>query len=257
MNEERRTSRPLSFIPIAEASAVLALVGAITYSLGLIALLMPIALGYTHDFSSAWYAVSLAPKTVVVGQGIRHLLGTPTLIVIGYLAGWGLYRYFDDIISQMQGYMGRLLKLSFLAVVIALIALGFWLTWRWLQTPNSLHPAGYILYGAIAGALVGKPFPKTAARNNDSNSPDMLEIRRQMKRTMIVGTSVWLFLLGFASIALLNEPPLPSVEIDGANVTEGKLLNHIDGFWYVFNEEGELVAIPDAEVKKVRVSSTE
>ena len=61
---------------VAGASGLIALVGGMTYGLGLLALWIPISRTYTHDLTAAWYAASLAPKTMVAGLGgcVRKLL---------------------------------------------------------------------------------------------------------------------------------------------------------------------------------------
>ena len=55
--------------------------------------------------------------------------------------------------------------------------------------------------------------------------------------------------------AAAEDPPLPEIRVDGTSKTEGYLLVHSDGFWYLFDKEGDLLAIPDSEVKTVRISS--
>jgi hypothetical protein len=83
----------------------------------------------------------------------------------------------------------------------------------------------------------------------------------------------WLALLIVWSIAdpfakLFGDPDLtlPTVHItriaveDGnpenseTTINKGSLLTHSEGFWYVFNNKGTLIAIPDAEVERVSVS---
>ena len=54
--------------------------------------------------------------------------------------------------------------------------------------------------------------------------------------------------------AIKSEPPLPAVGVAGSTSIDGDLLAHVDGFWYVFDEQGTLVAIPDEEVTEVRIT---
>jgi hypothetical protein len=59
------------------------------------------------------------------------------------------------------------------------------------------------------------------------------------------------------SDATAIEPPLPTVEIalsDGTQrVLEGKLLTHIEGVVYFFDEQRRLTSMPDSKVTSVRV----
>jgi len=54
-------------------------------------------------------------------------------------------------------------------------------------------------------------------------------------------------------IAGFRAPLLPPIEITwDKRPTTGGLLAHIDGFWYVFNEDDRLLAIPDRKVVKAQ-----
>lgn len=56
---------------LADLAALTTIAGVMIYVLGLIGLAIPIRRDFTCDLSMAWYAVSLAPKTVVASQGVR------------------------------------------------------------------------------------------------------------------------------------------------------------------------------------------
>jgi hypothetical protein len=56
-------------------------------------------------------------------------------------------------------------------------------------------------------------------------------------------------------LAFLKTPPLPVVQIGGEADYKGSLLAHAQGYWYVFEREGELIVIPDEDVKTVRIRS--
>ena len=68
-------------ISFGEISALLAVAAIGIYLVGLFALWFPISRTFTGDFTSAWYAVSLLPRTVVAGQGVRQVLAYPVLSV--------------------------------------------------------------------------------------------------------------------------------------------------------------------------------
>jgi hypothetical protein len=67
--------------------------------------------------------------------------------------------------------------------------------------------------------------------------------------------------VGALILTLISQPPLPTVRISTGKEIEGVLLTHTDRFWYVFEERAgqpgsRLTAIPDAEVKTARISSS-
>ena len=59
---------------MAQISGVATIIAATVYALGVFTLVLPILNSYNSTFSSAWYAVSVVPKTVVVGHGIKSLV---------------------------------------------------------------------------------------------------------------------------------------------------------------------------------------
>jgi hypothetical protein len=66
---------------------------------------------------------------------------------------------------------------------------------------------------------------------------------------------VWAFIAAFA-FTIINQPPLPEVDVQGTpSVEGGRLLAHTDGFWYVYNTAGDLIAIRDDNVKTVTYKS--
>jgi len=68
---------------VAGLSAIVTGLAGAGYVLGLIALAWPVYSRITGDAYTALFAVSLLPKTVVIGQGLRIMLGTA-------LMTWGL-----------------------------------------------------------------------------------------------------------------------------------------------------------------------
>jgi hypothetical protein len=65
---------------LGDIAALLTAAGAIAYVLGLVGFTIPIWRVYHTDFSTAWYAVSLVPNTVVAGQGVRIWVRWPAAI---------------------------------------------------------------------------------------------------------------------------------------------------------------------------------
>jgi len=58
-------------IGLAELATLVTVAGITVYVLGLIGVAIPIFRTFTHNMSAAWYTVSLMPRTVVAGQGVR------------------------------------------------------------------------------------------------------------------------------------------------------------------------------------------
>jgi hypothetical protein len=59
---------------VAQISGIVTIIAATVYALGMFTLALPISSNYHSTFPAAWYAVSVVPKTVVVGHGIKSLL---------------------------------------------------------------------------------------------------------------------------------------------------------------------------------------
>lgn len=52
-----------------------------------------------------------------------------------------------------------------------------------------------------------------------------------------------------------SELPLPSVNLSGNQITEGRLLSHADGYWHVLvPEQGSIFSVPDEKAGEVRIS---
>jgi hypothetical protein len=59
---------------VAQISGVATIIAATVYALGVFTLVLPISHSYHASFPAAWYAVSMVPKTVVAGHGIKSLI---------------------------------------------------------------------------------------------------------------------------------------------------------------------------------------
>jgi hypothetical protein len=63
------------------------------------------------------------------------------------------------------------------------------------------------------------------------------------------------FLAAFM-LTFVSPPPLPVANVGGSTSVQGHLLTHVDGYWYVFNRKGNLVATQDDKVTDVEICST-
>jgi hypothetical protein len=75
-------------IGIAEVAALITVVGATNYTLGLLGVAWPIHKRWNNDASTTWYAISLIPRAVVAGQGMRIFMGFPIIVAILLLIWW-------------------------------------------------------------------------------------------------------------------------------------------------------------------------
>ena len=85
MTELGERRRVLSF---AEISALFAIFAGATYLLGVVALVVPIATYYTHDFPTAWYAVSVVPNIALAGQGWVAICVSLMVSLLASLTRW-------------------------------------------------------------------------------------------------------------------------------------------------------------------------
>ena len=77
--------------------------------------------------------------------------------------------------------------------------------------------------------------------------------RRTFLRILVFASLAFIFVAALAMAAATGSPPLPPVQVAASTHIEGDLLGHVDGFWYVFDEQGTLVSIPDKDVTEVRI----
>ena len=284
---------------VAPAAPIVAGVGGATYILGLVTLWAPIAWSYTHDFDTAWYAVSLVPKTTVAGLGVRYLLAPALLYTMpGTVVSALLYRWYKTsrLRETIPDYWRRLLRRLF----------GSTLQWpaRHRTERKRISPIPPQINIAIVAFIVFAFFVLVFIRENpevqavyaNKGIPGLLEDRRiaediltfvsaiilttlgvlygalvfmrsrrgdtsfrEAFRLREAGGIFFIFFIGYAFYAFTilvfaREPPLPTAEITGRTETEGKLLGHTDGFWYVIKEDN-VIAIPDGEVRTVKVST--
>ena len=83
---------------------------------------------------------------------------------------------------------------------------------------------------------------------------------RALRIILVLGL-VLVFVASFALAVTRDALLLPPVAVQRtaspSDEVAGKLLAHVDRFWYVFDEQGTLVAVPDEEVTEVRLSAPE
>jgi hypothetical protein len=86
-------------VGFAEVAALITVVGAAIYGLGLIGIAWPIHKRWHNNAATTWYTISLIPRAVVVGQGMRIFLGFPTVITTLLLTWWVIVFPVLDLLS--------------------------------------------------------------------------------------------------------------------------------------------------------------
>jgi hypothetical protein len=251
-----------------EVAALITVLGAAIYGLGLLGVAWPIYKRWHNDAATTLYAISLIPRAVVAGQGMRIFMGFPTLIATLLLIWWfvvfPLLRLVDVVASALAAWVVGIFAL------LALLAGGYWLLRsmyrrgiQWVLGPAPEHPRYRWLIWITTGLAVPTLFVAgrlaAGAMNFHASFPYV---------TIDTSLLIVAIALSFLASSLLQlvdataiEPPLPTVEItlsDGTQtVLEGKLLIHIEGVVYFFDEKRRLTSMPDGEVSSVRIRKEE
>jgi hypothetical protein len=206
-----------------------------------------------YDFATIWYAVTLVPKTVVVGTALELILLSLSTTVLSTAAALmvlrsllrrrGLSLQEIEEIPESKG-MGRwAIYLIILVVVVAVYILLYELT---LDTWGDLIALiGFLVLSVGVGILVGV----LRARGSERLFPTGLAVAY---------AGAVLAALCFAAI---NPPSLPLVRIDAqfggtpscAKMTDKTfvVLAADSSYWHVFNKEG-LYAVNSDQLKLVQ-----
>ena len=255
---------------ITRVSGLVASVAGVIYLLGLVALWAPIARIYTDSISAAASVVALVPKTEVAGQGIAIIIAPAVLTVFtGVVLSLLLHVYRYLVVLPLHRLAKRSSIISEAVVVFVSIAcallLAEWLTaGRWLSWVLSTHaPAqgsgsslvSYLAAGSALFFILGAAswiFGLTRAVEVKERLIPSIDWRMAFKYLSIslAFTAVAAGLQGAA-----QDPPLYTVTVsETTNQTvDGDLLGHTDRFWYVFDSEKTLLAIPDSQVRNIRL----
>ncbi len=196
------------------------------------------------NFTTAWYAVTMVPKGIVAGQGVRIWVQFPLLLTLMVLLAVWLWQHWPLLIQAL---------LLLTIVVFWYISTSLYVRKMAKKVPGVGRAWARVTYGllAIAGVFIGA----SAAQLTESGGWDATSFA-----ILFFGN----FLAGLP-MAILVDPPLPRVEIrlkeerpkedidQVSNYCVGRLVAHTDGFWHLFVENQErLLSIPDDRVIAVR-----
>src|SRR5215212_8013740 len=115
-------------ISIAQLATLLTAAGVALYVLGLIGLAVSVYRTFAETWATAWYAVSLMPRTVVAGQGVRiwrrsWVLAVIPLVVglsieaIHSVIGWFLKTFIGGFSGRLQEVVSVILATMFVVIV--------------------------------------------------------------------------------------------------------------------------------------------
>jgi hypothetical protein len=262
---------------VAAGTGAIALLGGLTYGLGLLALWIPIWRAYTHSASSAWYAVSLVPKTVVAGLGLAQLVAIPTVYVVGSVAAFLFVaqgRYYVEKRWGKKGpwafvellMLGTLVLLAWtigtifedlslqvlVAIVVAPLLIGNAILLSTFLRDKRRRDRVARMEADRANATEASDKEEVAntARDIPPTGDDSNDIARPWVRRLFRPAGIWpplIVLIWFIVSAYIGAiinicacpPPLSNVEMSGKKDMKGALLAHTDGFWYVFDVAGK------------------
>lgn len=248
-------------VNLVQIAASITVLGAAIYVIGLIALCWPIFRSLTSDASTAMYAASLVPRTVVAGQGVRIFVGFPLIAALCLITAVSMPRIQSKILEWVSIPLeeGHWLHQAILALTATLIALFFIWSVKRLRaeglfdfffaplTHSSASPFGLfsIALSAIGGAVGGWL---------------ILTTEQVGWETVFLALVFFFGGIALSSVpdAVSIEPPLPKVNVirttkAGESIEyKGRLLTHSEGHWYIFHEEEKFLRmVPDDNVEVV------
>jgi hypothetical protein len=257
-------------ISLGDVAALVTTVGIAVYVMGLVGLAVTIWFNFTSDFISAWYAVSLLPRVVVAGQGVRlwlrwPIIATTILLPIAILP-WTSPGVISALVTILSTIAFVFLSIAFRGSLPARMNQeGVWrLVWFGLGAYILILFGGLLL---TVGLLLVAQEPSPATYFLDI-ALKALGIDMQ-KNSFAIG--ILLILLGGFAVgapsAIVVRHPLPQVKLEiddeasnryvamkkDSNSLEGWLVAHSDGYWHLFlGESKELQSIPDEQVRVAR-----
>ena len=259
---------------ITRLSGLVAAVAGVIYLLGLVALWAPIARVYTDSLSAAVSIVALVPKTEVAGHGIAIIIAPTVLTVFtGVVISLLLHFYRYLVVPPLHRLAKR--PALIIEVVVMFVSIGCalllveWITaGRWLSWLLSTHAPtqgsgsnviSYLAAGSVLFFILGAAswiFGLSRAVEVKERLIPSIDWRMAFKYLSIslAFTAVAAGLQGAA-----QDPPLSTVTVSETTnqIVDGDLLAHTDRYWYVFDSEKTLLAIPDSQVKTIYLCTSQ
>lgn len=227
---------------------VLAFVGVViilVYPIGFASFWIQLWRYYDLDLSTALYAASTVPSTVLAGNLVNIL---KSLVLSGGIA-LTVFMFTPSYYMQFRSALSRkerviiFVGLVGLFLLLALEAL----SWGFIFTIRSLSDVlwyALFLVFAFGGGMLGGYLGYLALR--ERSSWGLIRAQALVYLAAVVGALV---------LSGLQIPALPTVEFNSEGHKEGEilsLLSHSDGYWYVIDRQGNLSAVPGDGTGSVR-----
>lgn len=240
--------------------------------------------------STALYATSQIPRTIIAGQGVKSFFGPWLLVTVilpasGWVA-WGLAAEVEDDeggpkwLAFLRWPLRKIYNPSFVMSFFAFFAPYYVATYAGtdftalasaVEAPGFPSVLTFVLMALVllwvCAAIGGKAARSLIA--GVSRGPHLfdgylgnlfffLRVPRVKDSSPIIKGLILCFVISFlASLppAAFGKTPLPSVEVAKTSETLcGDLLAHSEGIWYLFKDGGTVVAVPDDEVTEVQIA---
>jgi hypothetical protein len=248
-------------IDIADLATLVTVAGVSVYVAGLLGLAIAIRLRYTDDLATAWYAVTLIPRTDVAGQGVQIWLTWPLPIAVLLVLLDTLAKYFGAFNPAM---VDTIIPVSVLAVVVLFVVrilrhlLVLDGTEQYSRNLKSGHYIAATGIAVVGGLLMSEGSLLVVRGAREANIP----ILQVLTHGVFFGPIVFLvgsLLIGVAGAAVLDHP-LPRAQVDPDSTVCSpaclahalSLVTHVEGHWHFLDHaEKELVSVPDKVVLTV------
>jgi hypothetical protein len=261
----RNGARPLLALIVEIAVGYLTIIGFLFYPIGVLVFSLQIWNVYPYGLSDAFFATSLIPLPVVAGKILDFLLWALMAMFVAQTIGFVVVmpRWREDFTSTIatvtsslseadrerilsrqarQDRSYKYLRLSFLGsafltltapYALHLILFNSWRTW-------ALYIA-FVTFSCIGGVAAG-----LLARLLGQGEPLFSSEWKALAVAYAFG------ILAGIALAATSSPSLPLVAFESAEKIEGRLLSHKEGYWYVFDAQGTLRAVSDADAGDVK-----
>lgn len=226
----------ISAVRIAELVAgYLASVVVLLYPIGLLSLTLQLWVAYEYPLLDSLYAAALAPVPTAMAQIFYSLYWfLSSYIVAEFVSGLIWQKSATPLMPRSRGERLQ----SILIVLLVVTAPPSVIRPEYIFTPRGIALwVGFALV-ALAGGAVGGLLHRIA-----------------VARWQRLAANLAVYLFAILSAVLLTGtegPHLPLVELGGGDGTKARLLSHDGGYWYVFDAESGLAAVPDDEAGRVR-----
>ena len=213
----------------------LASVVVLLYPIGLLSLTLQLWVAYEYPILDSLYAAALAPVPTAMAQIFYSLYWfLSSYILAEYVSGLLWQKSATPLLPMIRGERLQ----SIILVVLIAIAPPIVIRPEYILTLKGVTLwVGFVL-SALAGGIIGGLLHRDAGARWPRLAANL---------------AVYLFaILGAVLLTGTEGPHLPLVELGGEECTEARLLSHSNGYWYVFDPEDGLSAVPDDEAGRVQ-----